>query len=153
MFIGTGYHPFSLQDASPCVNTGISDTTGLNLPEFDLAGNPRLYGGRIEMGAYENQNVIVSLDNAFNQNNIEFGVLPNPFKDKTSIEFTLPDAGFVTLSILDITGKRLETILSEKLTSGKHQIEWNAERLPPGIYFLRLEMNGYFVTRKLLLLR
>jgi len=54
LFVGTGDYPFSLQEFSPCVNAGIQDTTGLNLPEFDLAGNPRVYGGRIDMGAYEN---------------------------------------------------------------------------------------------------
>jgi hypothetical protein len=153
LFIGTGDHPFYLQDASLCVNTGIPDTTGLNLPEFDLDGNPRIYGGRIEMGAYENQNVIVGLDDEFNQNNIEFGVFPNPFSNQTTIEFTLPDAGFVTLSILDITGKRLETILSKKLTSGKHKTNWNAQRLPPGIYFLRLETNTGSIVQKAIILK
>jgi len=52
-FIGSGDYPFSLQSNSPCVNFGNPDTTGLNLPVYDLAGNPRIYGGRIDMGAYE----------------------------------------------------------------------------------------------------
>ncbi len=152
LFIGTGDHPFSLQDASLCVNTGIPDTTGLNLPEFDLAGNPRLYGGRIEMGAYENQNVIVGQNCAFNQDNFELSVLPNPFKDKTTIKFTLPTTYLISLSVNDISGKLQERIISEKLTSGKHKINWNAEGLPPGIYFLRLETNGIVETKKLVLL-
>jgi len=57
LFVGTGEHPYALSDESPCINTGNPDTTGLNLPELDLAGNTRIYGGRIDMGAYENQNV------------------------------------------------------------------------------------------------
>ncbi len=43
---------------SPCINTGTPDTTGLNLPPIDIAGNPRIYNGlvdRIDMGAYEFQ--------------------------------------------------------------------------------------------------
>lgn len=46
---------FQLQSASPAINTGTSDTAGLNLPLTDLAGNPRIISARIDMGAYENQ--------------------------------------------------------------------------------------------------
>jgi hypothetical protein len=53
LFAFTGEHLYSLLENSPCINTGIPDTTGLNLPEFDFAGNPRVLDGRIEMGAYE----------------------------------------------------------------------------------------------------
>lgn len=53
LFAGTGEDPYSLLEDSPCIDAGIPDTTGLNLPEFDLAGNPRVFGGRIDMGAYE----------------------------------------------------------------------------------------------------
>lgn len=42
-----------LQSTSPCINTGIADTTGLNVGNFDLDGNSRVQGGRIDMGAYE----------------------------------------------------------------------------------------------------
>jgi len=63
LFVSIGDYPFSLQDLSPCVNAGSPDTTGLNLPEYDLAGNQRIFGGRIDMGAYENQNVIVNSEN------------------------------------------------------------------------------------------
>ncbi len=51
---------YSLTDSSPCINAGIPDTTGLNLPEFDFAGNPRIYGGRIDAGAYEFQGIIAN---------------------------------------------------------------------------------------------
>jgi hypothetical protein len=49
---------WTLQQGSPCINTGISNTTGLGLPEYDLAGKTRVYNGRIDMGAYENQQAI-----------------------------------------------------------------------------------------------
>jgi len=55
-FVGSGDHPFALQDTSRCRNAGNPDTTGLLLPLFDLAGSPRFVGGRIDMGAYEVQN-------------------------------------------------------------------------------------------------
>lgn len=54
-FLGTDSQPYQLTALSPCINAGSSDTTGLGLPDKDLAGNPRIYGGRIDMGAYEYQ--------------------------------------------------------------------------------------------------
>jgi hypothetical protein len=74
---------WSLQNSSPCVNTGTPDTTGLNLPEFDIAGNPRLYGIRVDMGAYENQVVVGLPKNPLVNSKIE--IIPNPFKDSFSI--------------------------------------------------------------------
>ena len=53
LFAFTGEHHYSLLEDSPCINAGIPDTTGLNLPEFDFAGNLRVLNGRIDMGAYE----------------------------------------------------------------------------------------------------
>jgi len=52
----SGQHTFSLKETSPCINTGNPDTTGLNLPVLDLAGNPRIYEDHIvDIGAYEAQ--------------------------------------------------------------------------------------------------
>ena len=89
LFVGTGDHPFMLQDLSPCVNAGIPDITGLNLPEFDLAGNSRVYGGRIEIGAYENQNVVGVDDVVIPSFTQLYQNYPNPFNPTTTISFTL----------------------------------------------------------------
>jgi len=77
-------------------------------------------------------------------------VSPNPISTSTTIEFSLDKTDIVFLSVYDMSGKLRENIISEKLTSGKHKIEWNAKEFPPGIYFLRLEMNGISKTRKLI---
>ena len=76
---------------------------------------------------------------------------PNPFSNQTTIEFTLHDAGVISLSIYDITGKRLETILSKKLPKGDHKINWNAKGLNEGIYFIRLETRNSSVVCKALI--
>jgi parallel beta-helix repeat protein len=57
-FVDPSHNNFNLIDNSPCINSGIQDTTGLKLLARDLAGNPRIYPGlvkRIDMGAYEYQ--------------------------------------------------------------------------------------------------
>ena len=59
MFNGFGNHPYSLTEFSPCIDAGIPDTTGFNLPEIDIIGNLRIWDGDgngsevIDMGAYE----------------------------------------------------------------------------------------------------
>ncbi|MBS4055808.1 MAG: right-handed parallel beta-helix repeat-containing protein, partial [Bacteroidales bacterium] len=75
---------YSLQNSSPCINTGTPDTSGLYLPEFDIAGNPRLYGIRVDMGAYENQVVVGLPKNPLA--NSKTAIMPNPFKDSFSID-------------------------------------------------------------------
>jgi hypothetical protein len=57
-FLGTGLHPQSIQDISPCRNAGIPDTIGLNLPHWDLANNPRISENRIDIGAYEYHGIV-----------------------------------------------------------------------------------------------
>ncbi|HRX96583.1 MAG TPA: C10 family peptidase [Bacteroidales bacterium] len=49
------YGQYDIAETSPCVNAGKADTTGMNLPELDLGGNPRISNNRVDMGAYEYQ--------------------------------------------------------------------------------------------------
>jgi hypothetical protein len=159
LFVGTGDHPFSLQDPSPCVNAGIPDTTGLNLPEFDLAGNPRVYGGRIDMGAYENQNVIVNADEnliplftRLNQN------YPNPFNPTTTINYSLKENSKVSINIYNIKGQKVKQLVSDQLSEGQHSVIWNGtdnngKSVSSGIYFYKLKTENYEKTKKMILLR
>jgi parallel beta-helix repeat protein/predicted outer membrane repeat protein len=147
-FIETGDYPFSIQDISPCVNAGIPDTAGLNLPEFDLAGNSRVFGGRVDMGAYENQNIIVSTDEVLiplviilNQN------YPNPFNPETTISFSIPEEWNVELSIYNIKGQKMKSLLNDQISAGEHSIIWNGEDdsgkiVSSGVYLYKLNVNG-----------
>ena len=123
LFVGSGDQPFALQDDSPCVNTGTPDISGFNLPTIDLAGNSRLYGGRIEMGAYENQNVIVSVEDVEIQG-LEFDIqcYPNPVNQKATIEFVLKETEYINVSIHNLLGQEVASLVSEILPAGKHRI-------------------------------
>jgi len=79
---------------------------------------------------------------------------PNPFNSTTRISFSLPHSSRVTLSIFDLLGRRVTTILNNQpLSAGSHQTEWNAESLSSGIYFYRLQAGNTSITRKLTLLK
>jgi len=152
LFVGNGDYPYSLLDDSPCVNTGIIDTTGLSLPELDLAGNQRLFGGRIEMGAYENQNVITEIKKI---NNIEIPIqcYPNPIKQKATLEFNLQHPEFVSLTIHNTLGQEITNLIWEKLDAGTHKIKWNTADLENGFYLLQLNTREFSETKKVLLMR
>jgi photosystem II stability/assembly factor-like uncharacterized protein len=78
---------------------------------------------------------------------------PNPFNPTTTIEFSLPHSAFVTLSIFNILGGEVAALCSENVQSGTHQIKWDAQGFPSGIYFYRLQVGAFTETKKLLLLR
>ena len=78
---------------------------------------------------------------------------PNPFNPSTQIRFALPNSQFTTLKIYDALGQEIATWVSENLTAGEYQIEWNAGDAPGGVYFYRLSAGKFSETKKLVLLR
>lgn len=78
---------------------------------------------------------------------------PNPFTNSTSIYFTLMEAGFTNLEILDISGRKITTLHSGFLQAGEHSFIWNADGLSEGMYLLRMESDGAYKSRKLLFMK
>lgn len=77
---------------------------------------------------------------------------PNPFNPETRIAFTLKEAGFVRLTVTNIMGQTIATLVNNNVsTNGTHYVTWNANNMPSGIYFLRMEVNGFSSMRKLVL--
>ncbi len=118
-------------DTSPCINMGDFDTTGMSLPEKDIAENPRIYGYRIDMGAFENQSIIsnVTVDNFLNQ----IQVSPNPCQDYLIFK----TAGFLgTIYICDQTGRFKKII---KINSNIQVCDVSG--LSPGIYIAEFKTD------------
>jgi photosystem II stability/assembly factor-like uncharacterized protein len=87
---------------------------------------------------------------------------PNPFNPSTKIRFSLPRPSQggenVQLSVYDILGREVETLVNEKLTAGTYEVEWpapsgNAEKYTSGIYFYRLTSDSYSMTKKMVLIK
>jgi len=158
LFLGIGEYPYSLQFNSPCIDAGIPDTTGLNLPEYDLAGNPRISGGRIDMGAYEWQGT-GTLNNQLPIIEIQLTNHPNPFNPSTTIEFSIQNDSKINLSIFNIKGQKVKTLVNNEFTQGSHSIIWNGDdefgkQLSSGIYYYKLNVNGKTkAVKKCLLLK
>jgi hypothetical protein len=90
---------------------------------------------------------------------------PNPFNPQTEIKFTLPQSGYVRLTIYNILGQYVHTLIHKHIPAGYHKVNWrtkdaNGQSVASGIYIYRLEVSDindkdqiYSSTRKMLLLR
>jgi hypothetical protein len=78
---------------------------------------------------------------------------PNPFNPVTRISYALPKAGFVTLKIYDIMGREVRTLVNEYKTANNYSVEFNASELSSGVYFYRINVNGFSEMRKMMLIK
>ena len=85
---------------------------------------------------------------------------PNPFNPATTIKYSIPvvDANFitttnVTLSVYDILGREIITLVNEKKSAGNYEAKFDASGLSSGIYFYQLKFNGVVSTKKMMLLK
>ena len=78
---------------------------------------------------------------------------PNPFNPTTTIRFNIVITDASLLEIYDITGQMVETLVNERLLSGKHEIIWNASNQSSGVYFVCLSNSTFQQTQKLILLK
>jgi FlgD Ig-like domain len=241
LWLGAGYeYPYALSSNSPCIDSGeLVFPYGLELPAYDLAGNPRVMSSNIDMGAYEFpgnaapiylqvDNEILSwqipaghsptgyniyLDGEFlsvvsvflseytftglnigdtytagvsalysteetaiiphqfiyqpvgspeNQlpfTNSQLSIFPNPFNPETTISYNIPESGKVDLSIYNIKGQKVKTLINAQLSSGKYSTTWNGKnnsnkRVSTGEYIAKFKINGEEVAvNKMLLLK
>jgi len=168
LFINTGDHPYSLQDLSPCIDTGNPDTLGLDLPPWDIIGNQRIWDGDgdgiaiIDMGAYEfdappydeiDEDIILHTPVVHLYQNH-----PNPFNPATNISYQLPEKSKVNISIYNIKGQFIKTLVDEMKSAGEYSIIWNGvdqsnKNVPSGIYLYRLKTKDDSKIRKMALLK
>jgi hypothetical protein len=78
---------------------------------------------------------------------------PNPFNSSTRIHYQIPAATRVTLTIYDVTGRRVTVLEDRNMDSGEHETIWDASNMPSGVYFLHMNTKDFQDTKKLLLLK
>ncbi len=78
---------------------------------------------------------------------------PNPFNPSTQLRFTIAELRFVTLKVYDVLGREISTLVNERKSPGTYEVQFNANSLPSGVYFYRLEAGSFVETKKLTLVR
>jgi len=78
---------------------------------------------------------------------------PNPFNPSTTIGYALPARSHVTLTVFNVLGQLVVTLVSGDIEAGYHEVQFNGSNLASGVYFYRMQAGGYLQTRKLLLMK
>ena len=83
---------------------------------------------------------------------------PNPFNPTTQIEFTLPEQSDVVLEIYDITGRRINTLINDNLSTGTHTVTWDAtnqsgQTVSSGVYIYRLQADSFVETKRMVFIK
>ncbi len=78
---------------------------------------------------------------------------PNPFNPVTRINFSVPKQGFVNLKIYDVLGREVKTLVNEVKSPGVYSVDFNGSELSSGVYFYRMESNGFTDIKKMMMIK
>ncbi|HPV14763.1 MAG TPA: DUF1565 domain-containing protein [Candidatus Cloacimonadota bacterium] len=151
---------YALGMNSPCIDAGTTDFGGFGLPDwfqlpaYDLAGDPRIYGSQIDLGAYEWQGQI-GVDDPSTQAApaVSLEAYPNPFKFFTNIKVNLDKAENASVAIYNVKGQKVNTIALDAGKMGEQFTYWDGRdaddrQCSSGIYLMNLVVNGRKVSSK-----
>jgi hypothetical protein len=107
-------------------------------------------------GMAESENPIKIISTGVN-NNKEFSginIYPNPVSGKTAIKFEIKKPEFINITIVDLFGREAFNLIDMKyLNVGQHSIDFDASKLPAGVYFCTLKASGFVETVKMVVIR
>ncbi len=118
--------------------------TGLNVPLGSVA--TQIYTDPVITNVKENTTVIPT-KYELSQN------YPNPFNPVTKINYSVKANGFVTLKVYDLLGKEIATLVNETKSAGIYIVDFNASKLSSGVYFYRIDVNGFSNAKRMMLIK
>ncbi len=135
------FHQYAdLSSGNGCIDPLTSTTTNPLLPNVCLVINP---GG----SGISNFNNEIPERYELGQN------YPNPFNPITKINFAIPKQGFVSLKVYDVLGREVVTLVNEVKTAGNYLVDFDASELASGVYFYKLEVNGFSDVKRMMLIK
>ena len=83
---------------------------------------------------------------------------PNPFNPRTNVRYDLPEKAFVDITVYDMFGNTVKTLVDEKMSSGFKSVQWNAKNnqgqpVSAGVYVYTIEAGKFRQTKKMILLK
>lgn len=78
---------------------------------------------------------------------------PNPFNPTTTITFSVPNSGMITLKVFDLLGREIRTLVNQYKTIGNYQVEFDASDLSSGVYLYQLKSENQVINRKMTILK
>ena len=142
---------------------GLPEAIGIDqivvFPDFDLGGRTQdniIYFDNISF--YSNSVGIDNRSETFPQGFVLEQNFPNPFNPSTTLRYELPEDGLVNVTIYDMMGRQVSTLLSSHQTAGYKSIQWNATNdfgkpVSAGVYLYQIQAGEFVQTRKMVLLK
>jgi endoglucanase len=119
--------------------------------EHQNMGTAKLWFDEIKISnpdiIYVEENVKVPAELSIAQN------YPNPFNPVTTINFSLPKSGFVTVKIYDSIGREIKTLVNEEKFAGNYSVQFDGSKLSSGVYFYRIVSGSFSQGKKCLLMK
>jgi hypothetical protein len=78
---------------------------------------------------------------------------PNPFNPSTTIQFSIPEAGRVSLKVFNLLGQHVATLMDGVQNAGRYNVRFDASKLSTGVYFYQLQSENFRSIKKMLLLK
>lgn len=78
---------------------------------------------------------------------------PNPFNPVTKIQFEVPKSGIVNISVYDMLGKGIATLVNQQLQPGTYETDWDASSYSSGVYYYKMVSSDFTATRKMVLIK
>ena len=78
---------------------------------------------------------------------------PNPFNPVTTLRFSLPIDSQVSLTIYNLQGREVVSLVDGNMAAGYHSVLWNADSHSSGLYFVKMKAGKYIITQKLMLIK
>ena len=78
---------------------------------------------------------------------------PNPFNPSTLIQYSISNISMVNISIYDLNGKQIDVLIKSEKAPGNYEIKWTPQNTPNGIYIVRMNVDGFNISRKLIYLK
>lgn len=140
-------------DAASFLSVNLTFDGGFILGGYGGNSYPDYYIVKTDSLGFANPIGISNQQNIIPDDFLLYQNYPNPFNSETNIRFKIPISSNVEISIFDVNGKTIKTLVNSRLEAGNYKIKFLANDLPSGIYFYRLSINDYVETRKMMLIK
>ena len=160
LFVDLALGDLQLGLGSPAIDAGDSTVFG-GLPAYDLGGNLRIIGANVDMGAYESLDSGNNAAAAVEDLPTFFGLqaaYPNPFNPAINLVFEIDHQRDIKMTIFDVRGRAVRTLAEGNWAAGTHTLKWNGtdttgKQVAAGVYFARLQSDGWVSDRKLVMVK
>ena len=136
--------------------SGFNGESAAGVWRLKIRDNTLNFGGKLNAWGVQINNSTVGIQNISTELPESFTLeqnYPNPFNPVTNIKFSIPQSGIVKLKVYDILGKEMAVLVNKQLTAGSYLADFNGSNFASGVYFYKLEAEGFSEIKKMMLVK